>query len=61
MIALIVLLIIFIVVALLMIIGYLWEVITDDSMQIDIPWLIQLIIPLGFLVCVVVLAINYNY
>lgn len=61
MIAFIVLLITFIIVALLIIIGYLWKVITDDSMQIDIPWLIQLIIPLGFLVCVVVLAINYSY
>jgi len=61
MIAFIVLLITFIIVALLIIIGYLWEVITDDSMQIDIPWLMQLIIPLSFLVCVVVLAINYNY
>ena len=61
MITFIVLLITFIIVTLLIIIGYLWEVITDDSMQIDIPWLIQLIIPLGFLVCVVVLVINYNY
>ena len=60
MIVLIALLIIFIIVVLLMIMGYLWEVITDDSMQIDIPWLIKLIIPLVFLVCVVVLAINYN-
>lgn len=61
MIIFIVLLIIFIIVALLIIIGYLWEVIIDDSIQINIPWLIQLIILLGSLICVVVLAINYNY